>query len=158
MITKILHNMKSILIPLMAVLLLSSCQTEQDVSSDIEAIEAMSNARAQAFNEGDAETIARYFTEDAVLMAPGAAPKVGPEAVEAYYQSIFDQYETRLNSSYDEVEVSGGLAFGRGTAEVTLLPKNGDSTTTSVSKYLNILQKQPNGEWKTTHDIWNGNQ
>jgi uncharacterized protein (TIGR02246 family) len=131
---------------------------EQDVSSDIEAIKAMSNARAQAFNEGDAKTIADYFTQDAVLMAPGAEPKIGPEAVEAYYQSIFDQYETRLNSSYDEVEVSGGLAFGRGTAEVTLIPRNGDSTTVSVSKYLNILQKQPNGQWKTTHDIWNDNQ
>lgn len=118
----------------------------------------MSNARAKAFNEGDAKTIAAYFSEDAVLLAPGAEPKIGPKEVEAYYQSIFDQYETRLHSYYDEVEVSGDLAFGRGTAEVTLIPKNGDSTTASVSKYLNILQKQPNGEWKTTHDIWNDNQ
>ncbi|MCR9052593.1 MAG: SgcJ/EcaC family oxidoreductase [bacterium] len=130
----------------------------KDVSSDIKAIEAMSNARAKAFNEGDAKTIAAYFSEDAVLLAPGAEPKIGPKEVEAYYQSIFDQYETRLHSYYDEVEVSGDLAFGRGTAEVTLIPKNGDSTTASVSKYLNILQKQPNGEWKTTHDIWNDNQ
>jgi uncharacterized protein (TIGR02246 family) len=129
----------------------------KDASSDIEAIEAMSKARAQAFNEGDAKAIAEYFTEDAILMAPGAEPKVGPKEVEAYYQSTFDLYETRLTSYYDEVEVSGDLAFGRGTAEVTLIPKNGDSTLFSVSKYLNILQKQPNGEWKTTHDIWNDN-
>lgn len=149
--------MKGILFFVMVLPLLSSCQMEQDVSSDIEAIKAMSNARAQAFNEGDAKTIADYFTQDAVLMAPGAEPKIGQEAVEAYYQSIFDQYETRLNSSYDEVEVSGDLAFGRGTAEVTLIPKNGDSTMVSVSKYLNILQKQSNGQWKTTHDIWNDN-
>jgi len=150
--------MKNTSLYIIAMLLLSSCQMEKDVSSDIEAIEAMSEARAKAFNEGDASTIAEYFTEDAVLMAPDAEPKVGPKAVEAYYQSIFDQYDTRLNSYYNEVEVSGKLAFGRGTAEVTLMPKNGDSTTVSVSKYLNILQKQPNGEWKTTHDIWNGNQ
>ena len=148
--------MKNILFYMIALLLLSSCQ--KDISSDVVAITAMSKARATAFNEGDAKAIAAYFTEDAVLMAPGVEPKVGPKAVGTYYQSIFDQYETRLNSYYDEVEVSGSLAFGRGTAEVTLIPKNGDSTTTtSVSKYLNILQKQPNGEWKTTHDIWNDN-
>jgi len=150
--------MKNIFFPVTIVLLVSSCQMGTDASSDIEAIEAMSQARAQAFNEGDAKAIARYFTEDAILMAPGAEPKVGPKEVEAYYQSIFDLYETRLNSYYDEVEVSGDLAFGRGTAEVALIPKNGDSTTVSVSKYLNILQKQPSGEWKTTHDIWNDNQ
>jgi uncharacterized protein (TIGR02246 family) len=148
--------MKNTSFYILALLFLSACQ--QDVSSDIAAIEAMSEARAKAFNEGDASTIAEYFTEDAVLMAPGAEPKVGPKAVEAYYQSIFDRYDTRLNSYYNEVEVSGNLAFGRGTAEVALIPKNGGSTTTSVSKYLNILQKQPNGKWKTTHDIWNGNQ
>lgn len=148
--------MKNTSFYIIAILLLSACQ--KDVSSDVEAIKAMSEARAKAFNEGDASTIAEYFTEDAVLMAPGAKPKVGPKAVEAYYQAIFDQYETRLNSYYNKVEVSGDLAFGRGTAEVMLIPKNGDSTTASVSKYLNILQKQPDGEWKTTHDIWNGNQ
>ena len=82
--------MKSIPFYTMVLLLLSSCQIEKDVPSDIGAIEAMSNARAQAFNEGDAKTIAEHFTEDAVLMAPGAEPKVGPKAVEAYYQSIFD--------------------------------------------------------------------
>ncbi len=150
--------MKSIFFPVMIVLLLSSCQLGKDASSDIAAIEAMSKARAQAFNEGDAKAIAGYFTEDAILMAPGAEPRVGPEEVEAYYQATFDLYETHLNSYYNEVEVSGDLAFGRGTAEVMLIPKNGDSTTVSVSKYLNILQKQPSGEWKTTHDIWNNNE
>lgn len=139
------------------ILLLNACQTGNDVSLDEEAINDMSKARAKAFNAGDAKTIASYFTKDAVLMAPGKEPVIGPEAVEAYYQSIFDQYETKLNSYYNEVEVSGDLAYGRGTAEVTLIPKNGDSTVTSVSKYLNILQKQSDGEWKTTHDIWNDN-
>lgn len=139
-------------------LLLFSCGTKQDNAADVATIEAMSAARAKAFNEGNAAAIARYFTEDAVLMAPGEPPMQGPEQVERYYQAIFDQYDTQLTSYYDEVEVSGGLAYGRGTAEVTLISKNGDSTTTSVSKYLNILKKQANGEWKTTHDIWNGSE
>jgi ketosteroid isomerase-like protein len=28
----------------------------------------------------------------------------------------------------------------------------------STAKYLNILEKQSDGTWKTTHDIWNGNE
>jgi len=27
----------------------------------------------------------------------------------------------------------------------------------SISKYLNILERQPDASWKTTHDIWNDN-
>ncbi|MDN3667979.1 SgcJ/EcaC family oxidoreductase [Echinicola jeungdonensis] len=139
------------------VLCLHACGLTDTTSADIESIKSMSKARAKAFNEGDAKKITSYFTEDAVLMAPGTPPMTGPEAVEAYYQAIFDQYETRLNSYYNEVKVSGDLAYGRGTAEVILIPKNGDTIMTSTSKYLNILQKQPNGEWRTTHDIWNEN-
>jgi uncharacterized protein (TIGR02246 family) len=141
--------------------LLIGCQqqTEKavDTSADKEEIVEMSDARAKAFNEGDAAAIAMHFTTDAILMAPGKAPQTGPEAVEAYYQEIFDTYHTMLESGYDEVKISGNLAYGRGTAVVTLIPKTGGDTTTSTSKYLNILQKQNNGSWKTTHDIWNGN-
>jgi hypothetical protein len=37
-------------------------------------------------------------------------------------------------------------------------PKNGGQTLVSTAKYLNILKKQGDGTWKTTHDVWNGNE
>jgi uncharacterized protein (TIGR02246 family) len=118
----------------------------------------MSSARAKAFNEGNAAEIARHFTEDASLMAPGKPTQNGPEAVQAYYQSIFDEYGTELESGYEEVKVDGDLAYGRGFAKVTLYPKDGSEPIRSTSKYLNILERQQDGSWKTTHDIWNGNE
>jgi len=117
----------------------------------------MSSARAKAFNEGDAPAIAAHFTETAWLMAPGKPATQGRAAVTAYYQSIFDEYRTRLESHYDEVKVSGDLAYGRGSATVTLFPKAGGDSIVSTAKYLNILQRQPDGKWMTTHDIWNDN-
>lgn len=126
-------------------------------AADKAAIAAMSNARAHAFAEGDAAGIAIHFTDDAYLMAPDTPTRQGRAAVEAYYQSIFDEYLTGLESHYDEVDVSGSLAYGRGFATVTLTPKAGGQPQTTTAKYLNILKKQPDGTWKTTHDIWNGN-
>jgi ketosteroid isomerase-like protein len=102
--------------------------------------------------------IASYFTEDAYLMAPGKAASQGKAAVKSYYQSIFDEFETILESHYDEVEVSGKLAYGRGSAKVILVPKAGGDSLFSTAKYMNILKKQSDGTWKTTHDIWNGNE
>ena len=128
-----------------------------DTSRDEAAIVAMSEARAKAFADGDAAGIARHFTDDACLMAPGEPTRRGRVAVQAYYQAIFDEYRTALTSGYDEVEVSGDLAYGRGFATVTLVPKKGGAPQTSTAKYLNILRRQPDGTWKTTHDIWNAN-
>ncbi|WP_194778452.1 YybH family protein [Pararhodonellum marinum] len=142
--------------------LLFSCQTNQkgdeNIESDKTAITAMSKARAEAFNRGDAATIAKYFTGDAKLMAPGSPVKTGTQEVEAYYAAIFNEFETSLESYYEEVEVSGDMAFGRGEAKVDLISKATGEKTTSTSKYLNILQKQSDGTWKTTHDIWNDNE
>jgi uncharacterized protein (TIGR02246 family) len=142
--------------------LLFGCSDDPQVTSsqeeDVAAITAVSKARAQAFNESDAQGIAVHFTEDAILMAPGAPAAQGREAVAAYYQSIFDEYKPVLESYYEEVEVSGDMAYGRGEAKVTLTPREGGPTTTSTSKYLNILQRQPDGSWQTTHDAWNANK
>jgi uncharacterized protein (TIGR02246 family) len=132
--------------------------TVSSTETEIKLITAISAARAKAFNEGDAATIAGYFANDGLLMAPGKPAERGRAAVQSYYQSIFEQYATKLESHYEEVDISGNLAYGRGFAKVTLYPKKGGDSLVSTAKYVNILKKQPDGLWKTTHDIWNGNE
>lgn len=147
-----------ICIAITACLIFISCNKQQiNNPDDIRAIEEMSAARADAFNRGNAAGIAIYFTADGILMAPESPALTGREAVEGYYRQIFDQYITELDSYYEEVRVSGDFAFGRGIAEVTLTPRNGGERIVSTSKYINILQRQDDGSWLTTHDIWNGN-
>ena len=125
---------------------------------DIAAITAVSKARADAFNQGNAAGIAVHFTDDALLMAPDQPTLKGKAAVQSYYQHIFDEYETRLRSYYEEVKVSGQISYGRGFAEVALSPKQGGQALTSTAKYINIMKREADGTWKTTHDIWNGNE
>ncbi|WP_273566254.1 YybH family protein [Maribacter halichondriae] len=127
------------------------------MQEDVAAITAVSKARAEAFNQANAKEIASYFTEDAVLMAPGESAAIGTEAVREYYQDIFDSFDVDLESHYEEVEVFGDMAYGRGEAIVRLTPRNGGKSTVASSKYLNILKRQPDGSWMTTHDIWNDN-
>lgn len=140
--------------------LLISCSgsLSKDDAAAITAIKAMSAARAKAFNEGDASAIAIHFTEGGILMAPGAEATSGREAVERYYRSIFDAYATSLESGYVDVKVSGDLAYGQGYAKVKLVPHGGGDTLVSTAKYINILERQADGTWLTTHDIWNGNE
>lgn len=145
------------LLVLMSLLVLASCgqKRTKDETHDVEAITQLSKARAEAFIEGNAREIAKAFTTDGCLMAPDEKARIGREAVATYYQSIFDAYETDLDSYYEEVVVDGDLAFGRGIAKVTLISKAEGDTTYSTAKYLNVLSRQPDGSWLTTHDIWN---
>lgn len=141
-------------------IVLAGCdqRVEQDTVRDIADIKALSATRAKAFNEGNADVIANAFAESALLMAPGTRSMTGREAVREYYQQIFDQYKTFLESGYDEVKVSGNLGYGVGFAKVKLVPHTGGDTLISTAKYVNILQRQEDGSWLTTHDIWNGNE
>jgi uncharacterized protein (TIGR02246 family) len=130
----------------------------EDDANDISDIKALSATRAKAFNEGNAGVIADAFTESGKLMAPDMTTMTGREAVRGYYQRIFDQYKTSLESGYEEVRVSGNLAYGVGYAKVKLVPHNGGDTLVSTAKYVNLLQRQDDGSWLTTHDIWNANE
>lgn len=154
------HKLLAIFIILLVIF--AGCEREEEFpvndEEDILSIEQMSAERAEAFRNGDAAGIAVHFTEDGILMAPGSPAQQGREAVREYYQSIFDEFETSLDSYYDEVDVSGDLAFGRGFADVTAISRESGDTIRSTSKYINILQRQPNGTWQTTHDIWNDNE
>ncbi len=147
--------MKTITAILLLFLIVACNKPTVNNTEDIQKIEEMSADRAEAFNDGDASRIASHFSDDGLLMAPGTETLIGKDAVESYYQSIFDEFETSLDSYYEEVEVSGNLAFGRGIADVMLIHKTTGDTTYSKSKYLNILKKQDAGNWITTHDIWN---
>jgi uncharacterized protein (TIGR02246 family) len=129
-----------------------------DPSVDEATIRALSDARAEAFRQGDAAAIAKQFAADGYLMAPGEPKRQGPEQVQAYYQKIFDEFETDLESGYEEVAVGGDIAWGRGFAKVTLQPRDGGPPQSSTAKYVNTLRRQPDGSWITTHDIWNANE
>ncbi len=134
-------------------LLMAQTPAEKDKA----AITEVSAARAKAFNAMNATEIAKYFTVDGTLMAPGKEVSIGRRAVEDYYRGIFDEFDVVLESFYVEVEVSGDLAYGRGEAKVYATSRIDGLESISKSKYLNILKRQDDGSWKTTHDIWNSN-
>ena len=149
---------KTLLIGLVLLNVACAPHPVQDTTDGISKIKELSAARAKAFNEGDANVIAMAFTEDGVLMAPATKSTAGREAVRAYYQGIFDQYKTFLESGYEDVQVSGDVAYGVGYAKVKLVPHSGGDTLFSTAKYVNLLKRQNDGSWLTTHDIWNGNE
>jgi uncharacterized protein (TIGR02246 family) len=112
------------------------------------AITGVLKSYEQALNASDVEGVARLYTDDAVLLGPGAPSAVGIDAVRAAYTGIFQTIDIDLTFKIAEVNiVSPNWAFLRSTSNgvVTILA-NGTQIP-SRNQELFVLHKS-HGRWK----------
>ncbi len=130
-------------------------EAEATVEADLEAISNLREEYVAAYSAGNLERLMINFTVDAMLMPPNEPAAAGYEAIESGFQDAFEEFTAELTVSSDEVEVAGQWAFERGTYTLTLTPKAEGEPIEDNGKYIDILQKQPDGSWKYARDIWN---
>ena len=102
----------------------------------------------------DAAAIARNYTEDGVLMAPGAAIAEGQPAIEQGWRGMMETPGFDLTFAPQRIVISssGDMAMDRGTYRFTSSGPNGPVTDTG--KYV-VVWRNVNGEWKAAADIFN---
>ena len=125
-------------------------------ADDRAALEQLTDQWYTAFNAADAEGVASLYTDDAVVMNPNVPTWVGREAIQTGWQADFDGATFEVASEIDEIRVHGDWALVRGRDTSTRTPTDGDPIQ-ETSKWLAIHERQPDGSWKITHDIWNSN-
>ena len=149
------------------VLILAACApppqekaaTEGPGQVEIEAaLNSANDAFVSAFNAGDAAAIAALFTDDGVQMPPNDPAASGKEAIQASYQSSFDQFTFEFAVSQVEAEGAGEWAFARGTYTIKLTPKADGKAIEDSGKYMNVWARQADGSWKIARHIWNSDQ
>jgi uncharacterized protein (TIGR02246 family) len=113
------------------------------------AIEATVDRYVEASNEGDAESLASLYADDAVLLPPDHEPIHGREAIGEFWQQGTD---TGLEVTTLRLEVNGDLAYLVGRYR---LPPTEHEEADS-GQYVLCLKRQDDGSWKLTADIWNG--
>ena len=96
------------------------------------------------------------FTDDAHWMMPSRFEDVGVEEAKSFYR-FTKKFRFEQTTRVDEVLLSGDLAFARISLDGYLKTKNDPDATPlrSISRHIWIIQRQVDGEWKITHDIWN---
>ena len=133
-------------------------ESQAMVEADLEMISDLREVYATAVNAGDVDRLTDSFTEDAVVMPPNEPVVTGYEAIELWFQANFEEFTAELTVSSEEVEVVDEWAFDRGTYTLTLTPKAEGEPIEDNGKYIDILQKQPDGSWKYTRTIWNSDR
>ena len=125
------------------------------LEQDLAAITEFNRRYLKAINDGDIATLSSLTDEGHIMITPGRAPVVGKAANDAANGRAFQTVKIDETWTPEETVVSGDLAYQRGTYTVAATPKAGGNTTRTAGHFLRIYQRQPNGEWRMTHDTFN---
>ena len=112
---------------------------------------------ARVASEGsDLERILSYWTDDAVVLAPGLPAVAGKEALRQYVQGSMQIPGFRITWTSTDVSFSpdGNLAYLFSQNAVTMNTPEGTPSTTA-GRAVTIWRRESDGEWRCAVDIWN---
>ena len=140
-----------------AVLLSVGCSSEPQptLAEDLAAITAFNERYLKSINDEDIAALSALTTDGHVMLPPNQEPVVGKAANDAMNGGAFERYEFDETWRPVETVVDGDLGFQRGTFTVIATPR-GDGERLEVNgSFLRIYQRQANGEWRMTRDMFN---
>ena len=98
-----------------------------------------------AFNAGNADAIAGFYADDAVLLLPNAPIARGGAAIRQSVQAVAGMHPT-LDFSPDRISQSGDMAYEVGHYTMTMAGNR------DQGDYVAVWRRQPNGDWKMVAD------
>ena len=120
---------------------------------DREQIEEAIQSFIAAYNAGDVERLLQTYAEDLIKDRLGAAAETKAALAERLAASL------RENTGFlevwnSEIEISGDLAYVRGTFRVTLTPRSGGEAMVAHRRFVEIWRKR-DGRWLVTRTMDN---
>jgi uncharacterized protein (TIGR02246 family) len=149
----------------LALLLLAAGCCSSHSSADFSAGDAANaiakrNARFIAnARSGDAAALVRdFYAPDAVVMAPGAPPLRGTDAIAAFWTQFLGSAAVDATLTADNVieADSGDLATEVGSYTMKVTPRNGGAGEQDEGKYVVVWRKR-GGEWRAAVDSFSSN-
>ena len=154
-------NSYKALLPLLLLLVLPGTQGAGNKLSekDIAKIKQVHSKYEETWLKGDADGVRALFTEDCVLLPPhGDRPRLGQKGLHEFWfaPGAPPAKITKLVMTLESIGGDGQLAYAWGRHEVAWTTEQNGKTTSSSHKgiFLNVLEKQANGEWKMSHHMW----
>jgi ketosteroid isomerase-like protein len=111
---------------------------------------------AKAAAAKDVEQTIGYYSDDAIVLPPNATSAATKEAIRNVWKDMFASPGLVIGWQPTRVQVgkSGEMAWVRGTYELTMNDASGKPIN-DRGKYLEVWEKQTDGNWKCAADMWN---
>jgi uncharacterized protein (TIGR02246 family) len=152
--------MKALLGMLMIVFIFSGLNLfaqNDDMAQKKMYFDKMNDKFGKALIDGDYNTIAGFYTDDAVSLPSYEPMWRGKNAIlEGNKKDFASGMKFRsFNGKTTDVFGSGDITCEIGTYELSFTAPNMTTEMKDHGKYLNIWQKQSDGSWKLRADTWN---
>jgi ketosteroid isomerase-like protein len=111
---------------------------------------------AKAAAAKDVEQTIGYYSDDAIVLPPNATGAATKEAIRNVWKDMFASPSLVISWQPTRVQVgkSGEMAWVRGSYELTVNDTSGKPID-DRGKYLEVWEKQTDGNWKCAADMWN---
>jgi ketosteroid isomerase-like protein len=131
--------------------------TAAALRGDLSRAEAAARAIAQewvlACNTKHLDDLLELYSPDALVLRSNYSPIRGAAAVREFFFGALDAGLGDVEIDPLRVDVVGDFAYEAGRCKA-LIPSAAGKRREERGKYLWVLQRQPNGEWKMVADCW----
>ena len=113
---------------------------------------------AKAAAAKDVEQTIAFYSDDAIVFPPNATSATTKDAIRNGWKEMLTSPGFVITWRPTKVQVgkSGEMAWVSGRYELKMNDANGKPTKDS-GKYLEVWEKQTDGNWKCAADMWNSN-
>jgi uncharacterized protein (TIGR02246 family) len=135
------------------VCLASAVDTKSAIEKALRDLDAQWSAAAGA---NDLDKTVSFYSDDAIVMPPNAPSATTKETIRSAWKEMLTTPGAAISWKATKVEVakSGDLACVSGAYEQTTIDASGKPVT-DRGKYVEVWEKQADGKWKCSADIWN---
>ncbi|HTF50408.1 MAG TPA: DUF4440 domain-containing protein [Pseudonocardia sp.] len=109
----------------------------------------------EAFERGDAASVAALYVEDAVALPPDAPMVSGRAMIEDLWRGLMAAGARGINLETLRLAGSGDVLHEVGRATITIQSEGGETNTLTV-KYVVVWERDPAGGLALAVDMWNG--
>lgn len=146
-------------LPLLFALVVFAFPAHAQTSSDADSIAIRQQAErwVKASDQQNADALAALYTEDALMLPPGAPPMAGRDRIHSLFEQQFKQFaDADMNVEFEthELKVAGDWAWRRGSYVLTIDPDDGEKIRVE-DKFIDIWKRGADGRWRIARDIWN---
>ena len=135
--------------------LLSVASIGTAAEADTKALRDLDAQWSAAAAAKDLDKTVSYYSDDAVVLPPNKPGAVTKEAIRASWkEDLASMISGSWKATRVEVAKSGDMAYVSGTYEFTAKDASGNPVK-DTGKYLEVWEKQADGQWKCAADIWN---
>jgi uncharacterized protein (TIGR02246 family) len=135
---------------------ITACNTTPDThDADTKAIQDNEAQWNQDFAAKDQDKLVAHYTDDAVLMVPGAPAYSGKDAIRGSVKEMLADPALALHFHSTKVDVakSGDLAYTQGVYTLDFTDPQTKQVIHDHGNYVTAFRKQPDGSWKAVSDI-----